>query len=161
MKAHQGSNRIDIKGFEALCREQGIPLTWQRRLLFETLSTRRDHPTADQLYEDLRDRVPGLSRTTVYRGLETLVRLGVAARASHPGSAARFDPVTRPHHHFLCQACGTLADFDPAGITLPALPASEARAPYSILDYTIYFRGLCAACLGNPEPGSGEKEIAS
>lgn len=151
--SNQTERTSQLLYFEGLCRDQGVPLTWQRRVLFEALLDRRDHPTADQLYEELRDRVPGLSRTTVYRVLETLVRMGVAARASHPGSAARFDPVTRPHHHLLCRSCGRLIDVEPDAV--PSLPGliPEDTGGFQVTDYTIYFRGTCSRCRGsNPDP---------
>lgn len=150
--SHQTNHTTQLKHFEGLCREQGVPLTWQRRVLFEALLDRADHPTADQLYEDLKNRVPGLSRTTVYRVLETLVRMGVAARASHPGSAARFDPVTRPHHHLLCRLCDRLIDVDPAAIPSLPSPAPADTGGFEITDYTIYFRGICPSCRAlNPD----------
>lgn len=150
---NQTDRATQLQYFEGLCRDQGVPLTWQRRVLFEALLDRQDHPTADQLYEALYDRVPGLSRTTVYRVLDTLVRLGVATRASHPGSAARFDPVTRPHHHLLCRVCDRLLDVDPVAVPPLPSPLPADTGGFEITDYTIYFRGTCSRCRElNPEP---------
>ena len=75
--------------FEQRCRERGVPVTWQRSAVYEALSAREDHPTADDLYEELAPKVPGLSRATVYRVLETVVGLGLASRVAHPGAAGR------------------------------------------------------------------------
>ena len=76
-------------------------MTVQRRAILETLAGHEDHPTADQVFEGVASRLPGLSRTTVYRVLETLVELGVIHKANHLGSAARYDPNTERHHHNL------------------------------------------------------------
>src|SRR6266567_7141121 len=72
-----------ITQFEELCRRQRLPKTIQRRVILEAVLDRKDHPTADQLFEDVRSRIPGVSRTTVYRALEALVQLGVVRRANH------------------------------------------------------------------------------
>ncbi len=137
--------------FTRLCRERGLPLTWQRRTVFETLAGREDHPTADALYTSVAERFPGISRTTVYRVLDTLVELGVANRASHPGAAVRYDALTHPHHHVVCTRCGRMEDVvDPA---LDALTATRSRPHgFRILEVTAFFRGLCPDCRRN-EPG--------
>jgi len=80
--------------FESLCRRRGLAVTVQRRAVFTELARRRDHPTADQVYDAVRDRLPGLSRTTVYRVLEALVENGLARKVHHAAGVVRFDPMT-------------------------------------------------------------------
>jgi Fur family peroxide stress response transcriptional regulator len=134
-----------VAGFEAECRKRGLAVTVQRRTVFEALSARRDHPTADQVYDAVRDRIPGLSRTTVYRVLEALVEAGFVRKVHHAGGVARFDPVTHRHHHLVCEACGRLVDLDDAAV--PALRLPEARGSgFRIKDYSVSFLGLCGAC---------------
>jgi Fur family peroxide stress response transcriptional regulator len=134
-----------VSEFEAECRRRGLALTIQRRAVFEALQERRDHPTADQVYDDVSERVPGLSRTTVYRVLETLVDAGFARKVHHAGGVARFDPTTHRHHHLVCEACGRLVDVDDAAV--PALRLPEARGTgFRIKDYSVSFLGLCGAC---------------
>jgi len=131
--------------FEGECRRRGLPVTVQRRAIFEALLGRRDHPTADQIYEAVRDRLPSLSRTTVYRVLETLVDVGAARRVAHPDAVARFDPVTRRHHHLVCERCGALTDLDDDAVAAIGLPDTGA-AGFRIDDYSISFTGVCSAC---------------
>lgn len=137
--------RETIAHFERLCRENGIPLTVQRRAVLRALLDRRDHPTADQVFEDVQARLPGVSRATVYRVLETLVRVGVARRASHLGARVRFDPNTGPHHHLVCVRCGKMADLDHP--SLGSLPLPDVRhAGFQITEYSIHFQGICSRC---------------
>jgi Fur family transcriptional regulator, peroxide stress response regulator len=134
-----------VAGFEAECRKRGLAVTVQRRTVFEALSARRDHPTADQVYDAVKGRIPGLSRTTVYRVLEALVDAGFARKVHHAGGVARFDPVTHRHHHLVCEACGRLVDLDDAAV--PTLRLPEARGSgFRIKDYSVSFLGLCGAC---------------
>ena len=146
-------------GFEELerrCRAKGVAVTWQRRAVYEALSRREDHPTADDLYDELSPKWPGISRTTVYRVLETLVGLGLAGRVAHPGAAARFDPETGPHHHLLCTGCGRLIDLEDHAVTGVSIP-QDLPEPFDIHDASVYFRGTCAACQA-ATPASRTKE---
>ena len=134
-----------IAEFEADCRRRGLALTIQRRAVFEALADRKDHPTADQVYDALQPQLPGLSRTTVYRVLETLVQQGFARKVHHPGAVARFDPTTGRHHHLVCERCSALVDLD--GDSVPDIPVPDARGTgFKIHDYSISFNGLCRNC---------------
>jgi Fur family peroxide stress response transcriptional regulator len=131
--------------FEAEFRRRGLALTIQRRAVFEALAGRRDHPTADQVWDGLRERLPGLSRTTVYRVLDTLVEAGLARRVHHAGAAVRFDPMIGRHHHLVCEKCGQLSDVDDQAVAQVPLP-DLGRTGFRIRDYSISFTGLCSSC---------------
>jgi Fur family peroxide stress response transcriptional regulator len=134
-----------LERFEAECRRRGLAVTVQRRTVFAELAGRRDHPTADQVYDAVRDRVPGLSRTTVYRVLETLVDAGLARKVPHAGGGARFDPMTERHHHLVCEACSRLVDLDDSMVPPLRLPGSSSLG-FRIKDYSVSFTGLCPGC---------------
>jgi Fur family peroxide stress response transcriptional regulator len=136
----------DVAEFEKVCRSQGLAVTIQRRAVFEELAVRRDHPTADKVYEVLRERLPGISRTTVYRVLDDMVGAGLARRVDHPGAVARFDPVTSRHHHLVCQRCGTLVDIEDDLVPELPLPRIAGKRPFRITGYSVNFTGLCAEC---------------
>lgn len=139
------SKQQQVERLERLCHERGLPVTMQRRTVFEMILDREDHPTADQIYDKVRSRIHTISRTTVYRILETLVELRLIARICHPGSAARFDPKTRPHHHLVCLHCETIFDLEDSQVTQVAWPDVRAYG-FEIQDHHIHFRGVCATC---------------
>jgi Fe2+ or Zn2+ uptake regulation protein len=110
-----------------------------------------DHPTADDIHAAVREHIPQISRTTVYRVLDFLVRFGIITKISHTGSVARFDPDTGRHHHLLCLRCGEVIDIN--GDELDALTIPD-RLPegFQTIDYCISVRGICSSC--QKEPGA-------
>jgi Fur family peroxide stress response transcriptional regulator len=133
--------------FESVCKKHGLALTIQRRAILESLASRFDHPTADQVYEDVADKIKGVSRTTVYRVLETFVSIGLAKRISNPESKARFDADTTRHHHLTCTNCGVVLDVFDSSLNNVQLPPGIEKE-FEISDYSITFTGLCSACAG-------------
>ncbi|MGD2108709.1 MAG: transcriptional repressor [Phycisphaerae bacterium] len=145
MTAKRRDNLQRWRQFEHLFRDRGMPLTIQRRAVLETVIARTDHPTADQVYDEVHDRVPGISRTTVYRVLDTLVRIGVIARTCHPGASARFDPNTGQHHHLICLHCDKVIDFDDKRLDAIKLPDIR-RLGFEISEFRVQLCGICADC---------------
>ena len=134
-----------LRAFEEMCRQSGFPLTVQRRVILECVLQRQDHPTADQVHEEVRARVPEISRTTVYRTLEALVEMGAIRRAHHLGAAQRFDANTGHHHHLVCVRCNAVVDFeDPRLDQLPIPERSSTN--FHIMDYSVHYAGLCPSC---------------
>lgn len=130
---------------EESCRRRRIPVTLQRRAVLDAISARGDHPTADDIYEDVRRRLPDISRTTVYRVLEFLVDLGIVTKIGHPGATIRFDSRTELHHHLVCLHCNKLIDFEDPGLNAIE-PPDTRQLGFEVSDYSIQFRGICRAC---------------
>jgi Fur family peroxide stress response transcriptional regulator len=137
--------RDRLASFEQECRRRGLALTIQRRTVFEELLERTDHPTADQVFDAVHRRLPSLSRTTVYRVLETLVETGFARKVHHPDAVVRFDPATGRHHHLVCENCGRLVDLDDSVVPRVPIPDAEGTG-FRIRDYSVSFNGLCSSC---------------
>lgn len=136
------------------CRRRRLPLTQQRRIVFEALALRYDHPTADQMFRAVRRRLPGISRATVYRALEDFVRWGVARKISSARRGARFDGNVRTHHHLLCLRCDRMVDCEERGPRIP-----RQKAGFRIHDYSVVFRGICSTCR-RKERSYGSSRIA-
>lgn len=141
----EDAKRKRIEQFERTCRERGVPVTTQRRLVLEEILGRDDHPTADQIYDTLKGRLHSLSRTTVYRILDNLVQFGIIAKTCHHGSAARFDPEAHPHHHLVCMRCETIIDVEAHHADKVTWPRVK-DLDFEIQDYLIHFRGICGRC---------------
>jgi Fur family peroxide stress response transcriptional regulator len=147
-----------IARFETAHRENGLPVTVQRRAVFDAILDRRDHPTADQIFHAVHPRLPQLARMTVYRILGKLVSLGLLSKTCHPGSSARFDPKLHQHHHLVCLDCGDIIDLEDARLNRIPWP-DVRRHQFQIEDYNIHFRGRCARCRQRPNtPPAGRKQ---
>jgi len=129
----------------ALCRANRLALTVQRRVILEATVDRTDHPTADEVFESVASRLPGLSRTTVYRVLEAFVRAKILRKIAHASAVARFDPRVERHHHLVCERCGALTDL-PDAVTGPLDLSPLIGLGVQVTDYCIHFTGTCSCC---------------
>jgi Fur family peroxide stress response transcriptional regulator len=136
-----------MEAFQATCQAEGVPFTIQRKTVLEVLMDREDHPTADQVYDDVIKKIPTVSKATVYRTLEMLARIKVIQRASHLGSTTRYDSNTQQHHHLICLKCDKILDYPIEKINLINYP-KEAQG-FEIVNYSIYFSGYCLDCKKN------------
>lgn len=141
----QEAGRAAVTWLEQLCRRAGLALTVQRRAVLEALASRRDHPTADALHEAVARRLPGVSRATVYRVLEVMVRAGVVRKVWYAGAAARFEIPGRRHHHLICVGCDKVVDLHRPELDRLPGPGRAVRG-FRLLDYSVQFMGVCTRC---------------
>jgi Fur family peroxide stress response transcriptional regulator len=135
---------ISVEQGSSKLREAGLRLTPQRRALLEELAGDTSHPSADAVAARVARRVPGVSVSTVYKGLHELASLGLVRELDLPG-ALRFDPDTAPHAHLLCDSCRAVVDIELDRSLVDHLLAETAGARVDGVD--IVFRGDCASCL--------------
>jgi len=134
-----------INELEVICQERGIPNTLQRRMILSIVLDRQDHPSADQVFEAVRDNGSGISRATVHRTLDFLVNLGLITKACHPGRSARYDATTESHHHLVCMHCDRMIDFEDEQLGKLTIPDTSA-AGFEVTDYRVQLRGICREC---------------
>ena len=87
-----------------------IKYSRQREAIVQYLTGRTDHPSAESVYQALRQTHPNISLGTVYRNLGVLEENGQLMRIPMDNGSDRFDPNVVPHYHFLCRKCGCLQD---------------------------------------------------
>lgn len=145
---HEASKQERIALFDRLCQEHGLRATVQRRVILETVLELDSHPTADQVYTGVVRRLPGVSRTTVYRTLESLAGLGVITKACHPGAVARYDSRTERHHHLICLRCDSVTDIIDSRLDELEIPDTSTYG-FEVSDVRVQLRGLCQRCRNN------------
>src|SRR5580700_7943511 len=106
-----------------LFRASGRKVTAQRQSVFRALQGNVAHPSAEAVYELVRQEVETISLKTVYQTLNDLAELGEIAALDLGTGTVRFDPnVESAHHHLVCRGCGKVRDLD---VALPLLSISE------------------------------------
>lgn len=116
----------------------------QREMIKQNLLSRYDHPTADMVYQSIREELPNISLGTVYRNLRFLVDQGDALSLKLGDGREHFDGHVEPHYHFICTKCGAVED-----IFMDELNICEEAAKHcsgNIKGHITYFYGLCKNC---------------
>jgi Fur family transcriptional regulator, ferric uptake regulator len=124
---------------------QMIRLTTQRQIILEELSKVKTHPTASELYDMVRKRLPRIGLGTVYRNLEIMAESGMILKLEVGGTQKRFDATTENHYHIRCCRCGRVDDIDMPVID-DLVRQAEENSSYQLLGHHVEFTGLCKQC---------------
>ncbi len=131
--------------FTGLCRENGLKVTPQRIAIYQGLLKTNEHPSAETLYEKVREVFPSISLDTVHRTLLTLSEIGAATIVEGTGDAKRFDGGLEKHQHFKCLKCKRIVDFHHKPFDNISLPA-EIEGRFTVLRKSVYLEGICDLC---------------
>ncbi len=120
-------------------------MTRQRAIILEELRKSKDHPTADEVYSLVRERLPRISLGTVYRNLDFLVSTGEVAKLEVAGTTKRFDGDISWHQHVRCVHCGRIGD------VMQPYPSPDVKDMHvegfaSILASRVEYDGICEEC---------------
>lgn len=119
--------------------------TRQREAILRVLRCSDSHPSADEVYDEVRKLVPHISKGTVYRNLRTLVENGEISELNLGGVTSRFEYRYHPHYHFRCTKCGQVFDLDePVDHALDKRIAEHTG--FSVACHLLEFHGLCRDC---------------
>ena len=117
----------------------------QREAIKSFLMTRKDHPTADVVYENVRKEFPNISLGTVYRNLTLLSDMGELLRLRVGDGMDHFDATTEPHYHFIYKRCGRVIDLEMESIDSINDTAGVGFGG-RIDGHVAYFYGSCDEC---------------
>ena len=95
----------------ALFRKNGYKATTQRLAIYNFLISREDHPSADQIYQALKNDYPTISLGTVYKTLDLLGELGLVQKLGFTEDRVRYDPDMELHINMVCTNCGRIYDY--------------------------------------------------
>ena len=118
----------------------------QRDEIIEILSEKNYHPTSEEIYLELKKKLPGVGIATVYRNLEQLTRDGKIVKIDIPDGAARYDGNTVRHYHIRCTSCGDVKDVWMDLDLLSHLETEKFAPGFEIRDYSINLWGICKNC---------------
>ncbi len=104
-----GSQKSDASIIEAL-RRKGYKATPQRIAICRFALHSRDHPSAQRIYNKVKEAYSTVSLATVYKTLQVLKELGLVQELNFPQGQARFDCYMKPHINLVCLQCGNIKD---------------------------------------------------
>ena len=143
----------------------GMRCTPQRLAIYDELTSAVHHPTAEEVFQSVRPRIPKISLATVYKALEALVAIGAANRlTSLDGTgSARYDARGKEHYHFRCLRTGTVHDlptrFDPDLIAKldPKLLETLGKQGFQVTGYRLELVGFSTSASGSEDPSGTEE----
>lgn len=144
------------QSFEFLANElrrKNIRLSHHRIKVLEYLLAHQDHPTVEQIYNDLHKEVLTLSKTTIYNTLNALTQADLVRVLAIEDNETRYDILIENHGHFKCESCGDIYNFQ---IDIENV-AAEGLTDFQIEVKDVYFKGICKRCLENKKLSEGGK----
>jgi Fe2+ or Zn2+ uptake regulation protein len=130
-------------------------MTRQRKVILEELLKQNSHPSADEIYQMVRRRMPRISLGTVYRNLEVLASMGKIQKLELSGALKRYDWNTNKHYHIRCLHCDRVDD-------APIAPLNQLEndlygaTVFEIIGHNLEFTGLCPECSKKAAPYHAE-----
>lgn len=122
----------------------GAKITTQRVAIIRDLTGRTDHPSAEDIFRDLKSSFPTLSIATVYSTTRLLAGASAIRMLTIDDKHVCYDPDTSPHAHFLCTKCKKLIDVPISADLLHE--ASHVDGVDSVSSSEIFHYGVCCTC---------------
>jgi len=134
-----------------MTRKKGFTrMTKQRRIILDVLRSTTSHPTADWLYEKVKDKIPNISLGTVYRNLNILKEMNEIMELSYGSTYSRFDGNPQNHYHFVCERCGRVFDIDEE-VHREMDRRVEEKTGFTVRYHRMEFYGTCRECQNEKE----------
>ncbi len=126
---------------------ENLGLTKQRQTVLRVIQASDKHLTANEVFDDARRLLPGISFATVYNSLNYLKSQGLIGEIKFGTDANLYDRKLTRHDHALCNKCGKLVDLE---LTIPKKLLEEAanRSKFKPETIELTLRGLCPECSG-------------
>ncbi len=135
----------------AKIRERDFRLTPQRLAIIRILTTSKDHPSVEEVYQEVRARFPTTSLATVYKTIALLKELHEVLELGFPDGSNRYDGYRpSPHPHAICTKCKKIIDPEISSVN-ELSEEMKKKTGYRISSHRLDFFGLCPECQGEPE----------
>jgi Fe2+ or Zn2+ uptake regulation protein len=123
--------------------------TEQRRLGLDIVRNVPAHLTAEEIYEKAAALRPGISKGTVYRNLDILVKQGGIKSLSVIRHPLRYDGMLTPHAHLVCESCGSIRDISMKPLSFKN---ENVLKKVSVRSYSLVIYYLCGCCAKKARP---------
>lgn len=134
-----------LSEFRDLCRRHGLAATHQRQVIYQTVMSLPGHPSAEVVYERVRQRIPAISLATIYKNIRTFLESGIFQEVSLHHGSLRVEPNLRPHHHLVCTRCKSIIDLDQDELEPVRLKHKLPRG-FQLQRIAVDVLGICQDC---------------
>ena len=124
---------------------ESVGLTKQRQAVLQVIRESDEHLTANEVFENARRVLPGISFATVYNSLRYLKQEGLIGEVRFGNDATRYDRKLTRHDHALCNKCGKLVDLE-LSIPVGLIEQASALSSFEAESVELTLRGLCPEC---------------
>ena len=137
--------KLNPQEIQARFRRHAVRVTRQRAAIYAALAETTSHPTADDLYRQVKRQQPMMSRNTIYYTLGVLRKAGLVQEVNVGHQVARFDGNVTMHHHLICLGCGQIMDLTDERLNRLDISDRPERG-FHVLGHRVEFHGYCSRC---------------
>lgn len=130
----------------AILKAHHLKVTPQRLSIFKMLRNTRIHPSAETIYNSLREEHPTMSLATVYKTLDSFVQHGLIQQLNLGEDSYRYDADTSEHLHVQCIECKEVVDMPMPSHVVSLRGEVAAQSGYALTNERLYFYGVCPKC---------------
>ena len=118
----------------------------KREAILQKIRGSHIRPTAEWVYQELKNEYPDLSLGTVYRNLTRFKEDGTIRSLGVINGQEHFDGELNAHDHFLCVECGQILDLARPAFLEESIEHLEKTGNLVVRSYDLLLRGTCPAC---------------
>ncbi len=126
-----------------------LKVTPQRLAIYTMLLNTKIHPTAEIIYNEIKDKYPSMSLATVYKTLASLKQANLIIELNTDNNSLRYDANTNLHAHLICNKCSNVYDYDINGEFDTIKEKIYNKTGFETENQQIYFYGTCVNCKKN------------
>jgi Fur family peroxide stress response transcriptional regulator len=148
----------NLEQFRERCREEGIPLTRQREVIYETLLALGGHPSLEELYVAACAKDASISLATVYNNVRKFLDSGLIRELSPVHGGLRIEANATPHHHLICTVCQRVRDLEESDLEPLRLRRGIKIKNFTVNRFNVDVLGVCADC-AHPSMGKNKDKV--
>lgn len=126
-------------------RQKGIRITEPRKAVISYLINSQNHPTVEDIHQELKNNYPKMSLATVYNNINFFVEQGIVNELKFSNQRSRYDFMDHHHYHIICEKCGRIADFQSDDLQ-KICQAAVKQTDFQVFHSQVELFGLCLDC---------------
>ncbi len=134
-----------LNSFIQECKNRGMNVTYPRMAIYKILLAHRGHPSAEDIFKEVKKDYANISLATVYKTMEMLAEHELISKVTPLHDIARYDCNPHFHHHLVCVRCKKIIDITSESLDQIKIP-EQIDKDFKILHYQVQIDGICKNC---------------